>query len=165
MTQVRPARHDDLPDIVAIYNHAVEHSHATFDTETAKVEARLAWFAGYAACGPHRLLVAIRDGHVAGWTSSSAHRAHPAFAHTVELSVYLDPRHRGVGVASALYRHLLGELSAEDVHLAVAGIGLPNDASIALHRKLGFTEVGVFEEYAIKHGAYISSLWMQRRIG
>jgi phosphinothricin acetyltransferase len=45
----------------------------------------------------------------------------------------------------------------------VAGIALPNDASVALHRKFGFAEVGILDEYAIKHGAYVSSLWMQRR--
>jgi phosphinothricin acetyltransferase len=50
------------------------------------------------------------------------------------------------------------------LHLAVAGIALPNDASVALHRKFGFTDVGVFDEYAIKHGSYINSLWMQRRL-
>jgi phosphinothricin acetyltransferase len=48
------------------------------------------------------------------------------------------------------------------VHVALAGIALPNDASVALHRKHGFTEVGTFREYAIKNGRYISSVWMQR---
>jgi len=54
--------------------------------------------------------------------------------------------------------------NTETVHLAVAGIALPNDASVALHRKFGFSDVGIFDEYAMKHGAYISSLWMQRRL-
>jgi len=48
------------------------------------------------------------------------------------------------------------------VHVALAGIALPNDASVALHRNFGFTEVGTFREYAIKNGQYISSVWMQR---
>jgi len=47
--------------------------------------------------------------------------------------------------------------------VALAGIALPNDASVALHRKFGFTDVGVFHEYAIKNGEYVDSLWMERR--
>ena len=80
------------------------------------------------------------------------------------MSVYIDPEVRATGVGSALYGALFEALRAQDLHLAVAGIALPNDASVALHRKFGFTDVGVFDEYATKHGAYISSLWMQRRL-
>ena len=53
-------------------------------------------------------------------------------------------------------------LEDEDVHRAVAGIALPNEASVRLHRRMGFNEVGVFDEYAIKGDRYLSSLWMQR---
>jgi predicted GNAT superfamily acetyltransferase len=62
-----------------------------------------------------------------------------------------------------LYRALFDSLAPEpSVHVALAGIALPNDASVALHRNFGFTEVGTFREYAIKNGQYISSVWMQR---
>jgi phosphinothricin acetyltransferase len=64
----------------------------------------------------------------------------------------------------ALYHVLLDSLRSEDINVAVAGIALPNDASVALHRKFGFTEVGIFEEYAIKRGAYVRSVWTQRRL-
>jgi hypothetical protein len=53
--------------------------------------------------------------------------------------------------------------AGEPVHVALEGIVLPNDASVALHRKLGFTEVGTFREYAVKNGQYLSSVWMERR--
>jgi phosphinothricin acetyltransferase len=59
---------------------------------------------------------------------------------------------------------LLQALSEQPVHLAVAGVALPNDASVALHRKLGFETVGTFKEYASKRGMRISSVWFQRRI-
>jgi L-amino acid N-acyltransferase YncA len=67
-------------------------------------------------------------------------------------------------VNSALYRALLRELAAEPVHVALAGIVLPNEPSVALHRKLGFREVGVFHEYATKNGQYLSSVWMELRL-
>ena len=79
------------------------------------------------------------------------------------MSIALDARSRGQGVGTALYRALLGALAGEPVHVALAGIIVPNDASVALHRKLGFTEVGTFHEYAVKNGQYLSSLWMERR--
>ncbi|MCP3803290.1 GNAT family N-acetyltransferase [Allokutzneria sp. A3M-2-11 16] len=164
MAAVRPARRSDLAQLVAIYNHYIDHSVATFDTEAVTVESRTAWFDSFSETGPYRLLVACDGDRVLGCASSSQYRAHPAFAETVELGIYLDPGRRGGGVGSALYGALLDRLSSENLHLAVAGIALPNHASIALHRKFGFTDVGVFEQYATKRGAYISSLWLQRRL-
>jgi phosphinothricin acetyltransferase len=154
--------------LVAIYNHYVEHSLATFDTEPVTVESRKAWFDAFSDQGPYRLLVACapddQEERVLGCASSGPYRQHPAFRSTVEVSVYLDPEVRAKGVGSSLYRVLLDALRSEEVHVAVAGIALPNDASVALHRKFGFTEVGVFEEYAVKNGAYVSSVWMQLRL-
>lgn len=164
MPVVRPACRGDVAALAAIYNHYVEHSVATFDTEPVSASDRVAWLESFSAAGPFRLLVAAQADRVLGCASSSRYRAHPAFAQTVEMSIYLEPGDRGQGVGSLLYAALLGELRSEPVHLAVAGIALPNDASVALHRKFGFADVGVFDEYAVKNGAYISSLWMQRRL-
>jgi phosphinothricin acetyltransferase len=164
MPVVRPARRGDVAALTVIYNHYVEHSVATFDAEPVPAADRAAWLESFPAAGPFRLLVAVHGDRVLGWASSSHYRAHPAFARTVEVSIYLDPGSRGQGAGSLLYGALLDVLRAEPVHLAVAGIALPNDASVALHRKFGFTNVGIFDEYAVKNGTYISSLWMQRRI-
>ena len=164
MPIVRPAHRGDLAQLVAIYNHYVEHSIASFDTEPTSVENRTAWFESFSDVGPHRLLVAAESERVLGCASSAPYRSHSAFAQTVEVSIYIDPEVRNTGVGSALYSALFEELRLEPLHLAVAGIALPNDASVALHRKFGFTEVGVFAEYAMKHGAYVSSMWMQRRL-
>jgi len=137
---------------VAIYNHYVENSIAPFDTAPTSVEDRAAWFETFSDVGPYRLLVAAEGGGVLGCASSGPYRAHQAFAQTVEVGVYIDSEVRATGVGSALYGALLEELRTEGPHLAVAGIALPNDASVALHRKFGFTDVGFFEEYAVKHG-------------
>jgi phosphinothricin acetyltransferase len=161
---VRAAQRGDLAQLVAIYNHYVEHSTATFDTEPTSVQDRWAWFETFSDAGPHRLLVAAEGERVLGCASSGPYRTHPAFAQTVEVGIYIDPEARSMGIGSALYGRLFEQLRSEALHLAVAGIALPNDASVALHRKFGFTDVGVFEEYATKYGAYLSSLWMQRRL-
>ena len=68
------------------------------------------------------------------------------------------------GGGTRLYGALIARLQEEDVHLAVDGVAQPNEVSNALHRKLGFEEVGTFKDYARKRGAWISSTWFQRRM-
>jgi phosphinothricin acetyltransferase len=94
MPTVRAAQPDDLAQLVAIYNYYVEHSTATFDTEVTSVQDRRAWFETFSGAGPDRLLVAAEGEQVVGCASSSPYRAHPAFAQTVEVSVYIDPAPR-----------------------------------------------------------------------
>jgi phosphinothricin acetyltransferase len=161
--QIAPAALEDLPAIVGILNEAAANSIATFATRPVTVAERRDWFGRFSEAGPARLLVARRGDQVLGYACSQPYRDHEAFRETVEVSIALDIRHRGQGIGSALYRALLDGLAREpSVHVVVAGIALPNDASVALHRKFGFTDVGTFREYAMKNGQYISSLWMQR---
>lgn len=158
---IRPARREDLPALVGIYNHYVANSHANFTTEPQTVASRSAWFEGFTG-GPYRLLVAERGAAVVGYAGSCRYRPTPAFDQTVETTVYLHPQACGGGTGSRLYAGLLDALAGEPVHLAVAGVALPNPASLALHRRFGFREVGTFEEYACKRGVWISSTWLQR---
>jgi phosphinothricin acetyltransferase len=153
---------DDLAGIVGIYNYTAAHSIANFDTRPVTVAERRGWFEQFSSTGPYRLLVARRGELVLGYASSQRYREHEAFRETVEVSVAIDATCRHQGVGSSLYRALFDGLADEPVHVALAGIALPNDASVALHRKFGFTEVGTFREYAVKDGQYLSSIWMQR---
>ncbi len=154
---------DDLPVIVGILNYTAANSIAQFDTRPVSVAERRDWFGQFAASGPYRLVVARRGDQVVGYACSQRYRDHEAFRATVEVSIALEVSSRGQGVGTALYRALFDSLAVEpSVHVALAGIALPNDASVALHRKFGFTEVGTFREYAFKNGQYISSVWMQR---
>jgi phosphinothricin acetyltransferase len=154
---------DDLPAIVGILNYSAANSIAQFDTRPVSVGERSEWFGRFSASGPYRLLVARRGDQVLGYACSQRYRDHEAFRETVEVSIALDASSRGQGVGTALYRALFDSLGLElSVHVALAGIALPNDASVALHRKFGFAEVGTFREYAIKNGQYVSSVWMQR---
>ncbi|WP_345576692.1 N-acetyltransferase family protein [Nonomuraea rosea] len=152
----------DLPGIVDILNDVAASSIATFDTRPTSVAERHAWFEQFSPTGPYRLLVARRHGRTVGYACSQPYRNHEAFRDTVELSVSLDAGCRSGGVGTSLYRALFDSLAEEPIHAVVVGIAMPNDASVALHRKFGFTEVGTFREYATKNGRYISSLWMQR---
>jgi phosphinothricin acetyltransferase len=161
-TEIGPGSEDDLPGIVAILNEAIANSDATLTSEPVTVAERRDWFEGFGPAGPHRLVVARRGGRVLGYAASQPYRDHPAFRETVEVSIALDVGGRGQGVGAALYRALFEALAREPVHSALAAIIVPNEASVALHRRFGFTEVGTFYEYAIKRGRYLSALWMER---
>ena len=153
----------DLVAIVGILNYTAANSIARFETRPVSVAERRDWFGQFCATGPYRLLVAWGGDQVLGYACSQRYRDLDAFRETVEVSIALDVSSRGQGVGTALYHALFDSLAVEpSVHVALAGIALPNDASVALHRKFGFTEVGTFCEYAIKNGQYISSIWMQR---
>jgi len=160
---VEPGREDDLPTITDILNYTIVNSNATLATEPVTVADRREWFGRFSGTGPYRLFVARRGNRVLGYAASQPYRDHEGFRETVEVSIALDSASRGQGVGTALYSALLECLADEPVHVALAGIVLPNDASVALHRKLGFTEVGTFHEYAVKNGQYLSSVWMERR--
>jgi phosphinothricin acetyltransferase len=147
---------------VAILNYAIANSDATFSSEPVTVAERRVWFERFATSGPYRLLVARRGDQILGYAASQPYRENPGFRETVEVSIALHVSSRGQGVGTALYRSLFECLGGEPVHVALAGIVLPNDASVALHRKFGFTDVGTFHEYGIKNGRYLSSLWMER---
>ena len=161
---VRPGTEDDLPALTRIYNHFVEHTVATFDIEPFTVDARRAWFEHYADIGPHRLLVAQVDGQVGGYATSGPFRLKPAYSRTVETTVYLDPTATGRGVGSLLYGELLATVAAEGMHRAYAGVALPNDASEALHRRLGFRDVGTFTEVGWKQDRWVDVRWYERAL-
>lgn len=160
--EIGPGAEDDLPAIVDILNYTIANSNATFTSQPVTVAERRDWFERFSPAGPYRLLVARRGNKVLGYAASQPYRDHEGFRETVEVSIALDISSRGQGVGTALYRALFECLASEPVHVALAGVVLPNDASVALHRKLGFTEVGTFHEYAVKNGRYLSSVWMER---
>jgi phosphinothricin acetyltransferase len=159
---LRDARPADAAGLQALRNHYVAHSFATFDEAPLERAAIERWMARYATTGPYRLLVAVDGDRVRGYCSSQAYRDAPAFARTIETSIYVAPDAGRAGIGSALYTALFAALVGTGLHRAVAGIALPNPASVGLHERFGFREVGVFDEYAHKHGRAISSMWMQR---
>ena len=128
------------------------------------VEDMLGQFKNYDLIGPCRMLVAELNGEVVGRVGSFRYRQPQVFNQTVETGIYLAPEAIGKGVGSRLYQSLFDILSNEYLHLAVLGIALPNDGSVALHKKFGFKDVGVFDEYALVKGRFHSSLWMQKRL-
>jgi phosphinothricin acetyltransferase len=160
--RIRSAVRGDLTRLTEIYNHYVLTSAATFDLETLTVEQRRAWFHEHSETGRYRLLVADKNGLVLGYASTSRFRTRAAYDTTVEASIYCAPHALGQGIGSALYRELFAAIADEDINRIAAGITLPNDASVALHRAFGFTGVGVFSQNGRKFGQYWDVAWFER---
>jgi phosphinothricin acetyltransferase len=160
---IRSATPDDLEALTQIYNHYIVHSAITFDLLPFTTAERRAWFDDHSGSGPHRLLVAAgEDGRCIGYASSSRWRPKPAYNTTVEVSVYCHPDARGRGCGTALYTALFGALEREDVHRVVAGVTLPNPASLSLHERFGFRPVGVFHAVGRKFDKFWDVAWFER---
>ena len=162
MIFVRAAVLADVPALTAIYNHYVRTSGVTFDTTEFTVEARQEWFSHYATTGPHRLLVVVDGDDLLGYATSSPFRPKPGYVTSVETSVYLRPDATGRGIGTTLYRAMFDALAGQDLHRAYAGVALPNDASVRLHERLGFREVGTYVEVGRKFDRYWDVRWFER---
>lgn len=164
MTHIRPATLDDLPRLVEIYNHYIVHTPITFDLEPHTVEERRLWFEQFAETGRHRLLVAVEDDAVIGYAGTHQFRTKAAYDTTVETTIYCAPEAVGRGSGKALYRALFDAIAGEDIHMLVAGITLPNEASIRLHERLGFRQAGVFHAVGHKFDEYWDVGWYEREL-
>jgi phosphinothricin acetyltransferase len=160
--QIRPAVRGDLPRLTEIYNYYVVNTPITFDLQPWTVEQRVGWFDEHAGTKRHRMFVADDAGVVAGYACTGPFRDKAAYDTSAEVSIYCahDARRRGIG--SMLYRALFDAVRPEDLNRLLAGITLPNEASVNFHRKFGFTSVGVFTETGRKLGRYWDVVWMER---
>jgi phosphinothricin acetyltransferase len=159
---IRPAGMADHEAIVAIYNHYILNTPVTFELEPFSVESRRPWFEQFRDTGRHRLLVAEEAGQVLGYAASFRYRSKPAYDPTVETSIYCAPGDVGRGLGRRLYAALFEVLAREDVHRAVAGVTLPNPASVRLHERVGFRQVGIFTEQGRKMGQYWDVAWLEK---
>src|SRR5438034_130173 len=131
---IRPAILGDLPALTDIYNYYVVNTAITFDLCPFAPEERRTWFDEHATAGRHRLIVFVEsDGALVGYATTSRWRPKAAYDTTVEASVYCHPEAVGRGCGTRLYAALFESIAAEDVHRIVAGVCLPNPASITLH--------------------------------
>ncbi|MGH2900536.1 MAG: GNAT family N-acetyltransferase [Solirubrobacteraceae bacterium] len=160
-----PVRHAD-PDrdaaaCAAIYAPYVDGSGVSFEDvapTTAQFAARIAVTS---ARFPWLVLDDDRDGPVVGYAYASEHRARAAYRWAVDVAVYVDAAHHGRGAGRRLYGALLELLRRQGMRSANAGIALPNDASIGLHRALGFETVGTYRSIGWKAGRWRDVAWLQ----
>jgi phosphinothricin acetyltransferase len=159
---VRRALASDAARIAAIWNREVRDTLATTDTEPRTAAAQRAWLAAHTPAYP--VLVAVVDDEIAGFAALAAYRPKPAFAHTVEDSIYVDEAWRGRGVGRRLLADLVDAAVAAGHHSMLARITVENLASRGLHEAAGFRLVGVEEAVAFKLGRWLDVALYQRRL-
>lgn len=150
---IRDANLSDVPSIVDIYNWAIEHTTATFDLYPQTLVERQQGFAKDGSKTP--TIVAEVGKRVVGYCSLSRHREKPAYARTVESSIYIDPAHQGHGIGTLLMKDMLRRATLLNYHAVIAGVADGNDVSTRLHLSLGFIHVGRFREVGFKFGRWL----------
>ena len=158
--RIRAATADDAEATAAIYNEEVTTSTVTFDLVTRSVQEQAEWLG--ARAGALEVVVADVDGEIAGFASLSPFRDRPAYRTTVEDSVYVHRDHRSAGVGRALLAEIVHVAEARGFHSVIGRIVGGHDASIRLHRAVGFEHVGVEREVGRKFGRWLDVVVMQK---
>lgn len=162
--QLREAVAEDLIAILAIYNHAVEHTTAVWSETPATLEERHDWLAAKHARG-FPVLVAVENAKVLGFATYGDFRPWPGYARSIEHSVYVDPACHRRGTGRALMGALIDHARATGYHTMIAGIDAGNTASMALHVALGFVEAGRLPQVGRKFGRWLDLALMQLMLG
>ena len=148
--------------MVEIYRPHVEDSWASFELVTPTAEELAARVAR--AQEQHEWLVADADGELLGYAYGVRHRERAAYRFSTEVSAYVAAGAQGRGVGAQLYQRLFDRLAARGYCNAVAGVTMPNDASVAFHERLGFTLVGVYRRVGYKFGGWRDVSWYERAL-
>jgi phosphinothricin acetyltransferase len=150
---IRPASAADAAAICAIYNHYVENTTISFETEAVAAHTMAERIAAVQAQFPW--LVYEEEGRLLGYAYAGKWKPRAAYAHSVESSVYLHPDAGGRGIGKRLYARLFEQLRPLGVHLVIGGITQPNEASVALHERMGFVKCAHFSEVGRKFGRWL----------
>lgn len=159
--QIVPATEAHMAGIAAIYNDAVAHTTAIWNDAAVDEANRLDWWRQRRDKGYPVLVALDGNGAVRGYASFGDFRAFDGYRFTVEHSVYVHAEARRGGIAGALMERLIEQARAIGKHALVGAIESGNAASIALHAKLGFREVGRMPQVGCKFGRWLDLTWMQ----
>jgi L-amino acid N-acyltransferase YncA len=162
MMEIRLARVSDAEALRQIYNAEVTGTTVTFDLVPRTLADQEAWLEQRS--GAHAVIVAERDDEVIGFASLSPYRDRPAYSTTVEDSVYIRGDQRGTGVGRLLLDELVKLATQHGFHTVLARIVGGHEASIALHRSVGFEVVGTEREVGRKLGRWLDVVVMQRML-
>ncbi len=159
--EIRAATPADAESLARIYNFYVRETIVTFEEEGVSAAEMAARFQEVQRASLP-WLVAEQGGEVVGYAYATEWKGRRGYRFSTEVTVYLDGGHGGRGIGSSLYRQLLPTLQSRGIHVAVGGIALPNDASVALHEKFGFEKVAQFHQVGFKFDAWIDVGYWQK---
>lgn len=160
--RIRDATKSDVPAILGIYNDVVANTTAIYDERPSTLGERQAWFEARSRSFP--VLVGELNGEVVGFSTFGEWRSRWGYRFTVEHSVHVRADCRGKGFGRQLIEVLFPRAAAMNVHMMIAHIDSAAAASLRLHEKLGFRNVGTFREVGRMHGGWLSVVAMQKEI-
>lgn len=161
---LRPATTADAAALAHIYNPYVVNTTITFEEVPVTVDDFASRITTVTQTQGLPWLVYETQGAVLGYSYATPWKARSAYRHTVETAIYVEGTAGRRGLGSLLYQALLTALSEAKVHVALGGIALPNDASIALHERLGFEKVGQLREVGFKLGRWVDVGYWEKRL-
>ena len=157
---IRPATSDDAGEIISIYAPYIRDTCITFETEVPTIMEFAARMENIINSYPY--LICEANGCTAGYAYASKFHARAAYRYSAEASVYVSPEFHGKGIGKALYTRLLELLKEQGIYTVYAGVTLPNEKSVSLHKALGFTEVGIYHNAGYKLGKWLDVMWLEK---
>ena len=157
--QINIATKQDLKRIVEIYNWAIENTSATFDTDRKTTQSQLGWFESHDE--KHPVIVARENGRVLAWGSISPWSDRCAYSGTGEISFYVDPDFHRKGIGFNILKRLIEIGKEKKFRTLVSRIAGKSEASVHLHKKLGFSNIGTMKNVGKKFDEIIDVHLMQ----
>ncbi len=159
---IRTVDIDDSADILRIYSHYIISTAYTFEVDVPTISQFTKRVAEISKDYP--FLVYVQDGKTVGYAYASKHRERDAYCYDVDVAVYMDVECRGAGIGTKLYNMLFEMLKKQGFYNAYAGITVPNERSVELHKKYGFEDIGVFKKTGYKFGKWHGVQWMGKAL-
>jgi phosphinothricin acetyltransferase len=157
---IRRAALADAPAILAIYAPYITETPVSFETEVPLLQDFVRRMENIMAEYPY--LVCEIDGNIAGFAYASKHRERAAYRFGADVSIYIHPAYHRRGIGKALYTALFALLKEQNIYTLYAGITLPNDGSVGLHKSLGFAAAGTFRNAGYKQGKWHDVIWLEK---
>jgi L-amino acid N-acyltransferase YncA len=157
---VRSASASDAEVLARIYNYYVHNTVITFEEEPVSAQDMATRVADVQALSLPWLVAEVEDA-VVGYAYANKWKVRSAYRYSVETTIYLEHGYEGRGIGTTLYSALLPILRARGIHVAIGGAALPNEASVALHERLGFEHVATFRQVGFKHDRWVDVAYWQ----
>jgi phosphinothricin acetyltransferase len=152
MATIRTANYEDITAMLEISNAEAKHSPANFSVEPETIDSWQVTFKSTQPRFPN--LVAIDENQIIGFTKSIPWSGRCAYEHSAQISIYISPTFQGKGIGKKLYVQLFPLLEEASFHTLIAGITLPNEASVRLHESMGMKHCGTFPEVGWKFNTW-----------
>lgn len=150
-----------VPEIMAIFNDAIAHSTALYEYQPRKLETVTTWYDAKISAGFPVIGMESPAGDLMGFATFGIFRNWPGYKYTVEHSVYVDARFRRKGTGTRLMEELIHLARSRNIHTMVGAIDSANEASLALHRRLGFVCCGTVRQAGFKFGRWLDMAFYQ----